>query len=97
MRKHLGFSSTEVARHMNVQPETVSRWEKGAAVMSVMADRLLRTMVVLRQPVRDYTLEDLEEAATREPRPLRIAFRINKDGYASSCRPGSTAVSLWSG
>ncbi len=40
LRKYLGFSGADFAAHVGTTPETVSRWENGAAPMGVTADRL---------------------------------------------------------
>jgi len=45
LRKSLGWSGGDFARHMGVAEETVSRWENDATPIGPQADRLLRLMV----------------------------------------------------
>src|SRR5262249_50177460 len=61
LRKYLGWSGADFAEHMGATPETVSRWENGKLAMSPQADRLLRTMVVVKSPVENYSLDVLKE------------------------------------
>lgn len=75
LRKHLGLSSADFAAHMGTRPETVSRWESGSAAMGEVADRLLRLMVVLADPVKDYSLESLKNATAGAARSLKIEMR----------------------
>ncbi|MBI2466932.1 MAG: helix-turn-helix domain-containing protein [Candidatus Rokubacteria bacterium] len=77
LRKWLGWSGVDFARHMGTAPETVSRWEQGRAPMSPQADRLLRLMVTTRAPVENYTLDALttiREKAPVRPTPLRMRW-----------------------
>jgi len=48
MRKHIDWSGKDLARHMGVAHETVSRWEHQREFMSAMADRLFKLIVVLK-------------------------------------------------
>jgi putative zinc finger/helix-turn-helix YgiT family protein len=59
LRKSLGFSGSEFAREMGVEPETVSRWEHGALAMGLSAERLLRLMVLSRGTSRHFQLATL--------------------------------------
>ncbi len=61
LRKYLGWSGADFAKHMGVTPESVSRWENEREQMSPVADRLLRLMVVTRAPVSEYPLDSLAE------------------------------------
>jgi putative zinc finger/helix-turn-helix YgiT family protein len=45
LRKHLGFTQAELGDRLDVQPETVSRWENDAQDVGATADRLLRMLV----------------------------------------------------
>ena len=81
LRKWLGWSGVDFAAHMGVAPETVSRWEAGAAPMAVTADRSLRLMVLSNEPVRDYSLEMLKDVAKDEPSPLRLGMRSDETGW----------------
>ena len=46
LRKQLGFSGVDLAAHMGVAPETVSRWENGGQEIGPVADRLLRLLAI---------------------------------------------------
>jgi putative zinc finger/helix-turn-helix YgiT family protein len=77
LRKWLGWSGVDFARHMGTTPETVSRWEQGRIPMGPQADRLLRLMVIARAPVADYTLETLStirDATPLRPAPMRLQW-----------------------
>ena len=78
LRKWLGWSGVDFARHMGTTPETVSRWEQGRVPMGPQADRLLRLMITTRAPVVDYSLDTL--ATIREKAPLRpVPLRLQWD------------------
>ena len=81
LRKHLGWSGQDFAAHMGVTPETVSRWEQGAAAMGPQADRLLRLMAVTKAPIHDYSLGMLKSIAIDHPRSLKVKLRISPDGW----------------
>jgi putative zinc finger/helix-turn-helix YgiT family protein len=72
LRKWLGWDRAEFAKRMDVQPETVSRWENGAQVISGTTERLLRLMALTQQPKRDYTLDMIKEVAHRKAKPVRV-------------------------
>jgi putative zinc finger/helix-turn-helix YgiT family protein len=74
LRKYLGWSGVDFARHMGVTPESVSRWENDREQMTAVADRLLRLMIVTRTPVSDYSLDALLDLAEEQvPVHLRLA------------------------
>jgi putative zinc finger/helix-turn-helix YgiT family protein len=80
LRKHLGWSGADFARHMGVAPETVSRWENGREPMGGVADRLVRLMVVTQAPKGGYaidTLADLEDEAS----PARVKVSADHQGW----------------
>lgn len=81
LRKYLGWSGADFAAHIGAKAETVSRWENGKLTMSPQADRLLRAMVALREPEKDYSLEALKAILPQKTgRPLR-AFRHSASGW----------------
>jgi len=83
LRKCLGLSAADLAKHMGSTPETVSRWEHGATSMGVTADRLLRMMVVRQEPVADYSLGTLKDVALRAARQTQLRLRREADnGWA---------------
>ena len=75
LRKHLGLSSADFAAHMGTTPEAVSRWERGRAQMGPVADRLLRTLVALQKPVKDYSIDLLRDVGKAAAKPARLSFR----------------------
>jgi putative zinc finger/helix-turn-helix YgiT family protein len=80
LRKYLGWSGADFARHMGVTPESVSRWENEREQMGAVADRLLRLMVATKAPVSEYPLDalaDLEDEAT----PLRLRVEPARGGW----------------
>jgi putative zinc finger/helix-turn-helix YgiT family protein len=80
LRKHLGWSGVELAKHMGVAAETVSRWENGREPMGAVADRLLRLMVVNQAPKRDYAIDALAELED-EPAPARLKLAADRQGW----------------
>ena len=83
LRKHMGWSATDFARHMGKSPETVSRWENAKLTMGATADRLLRMMVVLREKAAyDYSLDLLASIKLKKTtRPLRVGLRLMDSGW----------------
>src|SRR5690242_16830400 len=75
LRKYLGFSGADFAATLDVTPETVSRWETGKKQMSPVAERALRLMIFVRDPIAEYPLEKLAEVAQGEAVPLRMRLR----------------------
>jgi len=80
LRKYLGWSGADFARHIGVTPETVSRWEHDKEVMSPPADRALRLMVATRQPVTEYPLETLQNIV-RKRKETRVGLRVSSDEW----------------
>jgi putative zinc finger/helix-turn-helix YgiT family protein len=75
LRKSLGWSGADFARHIGVDPATVSRWETGAQDMGQVADRFLRLLVSVHAPVQDYSLDDLADIRDAPPgrdTPLKL-------------------------
>lgn len=80
LRKVLGWSGADFAEHMGTSAETVSRWETGATPIGPQADRLLRLMVMTRDPVENYRkLDLLKTVAKAKPLTVRMVARA-KDG-----------------
>lgn len=81
LRKYLGWSGAEFARHMGVSPETVSRWERGRDSISGLAERALRLMVASRKPFAgEYPLETLRELSN-ETEVVRLGARASARGW----------------
>ena len=83
LRKHLGWSGAEFARHMGVTPETASRWETDANAIGGTADRLLRLQVACRQPVADYSPDALRDLERYAGRPLHLDLRVRRGQWKS--------------
>jgi putative zinc finger/helix-turn-helix YgiT family protein len=60
LRKSLGWSGSDFAKHMGVAEETVSRWENNAAPIGPQADRLLRFLVAQGRLTTSYPTEQLK-------------------------------------
>jgi transcriptional regulator with XRE-family HTH domain len=80
LRKYLGWSGADFARHMGVTPESVSRWENDREQMSAVGDRLLRLMVATKAPVSAYPLDTLAEL-TDDAVPLRLRVEAARGGW----------------
>jgi putative zinc finger/helix-turn-helix YgiT family protein len=81
LRKLLGWSGADFAQHMGTSAETVSRWETGSTPIGPQADRLLRLMVMTRDPVSDYRKLDLLKTVARaKPAAVRLTARPGTDG-----------------
>jgi putative zinc finger/helix-turn-helix YgiT family protein len=80
LRKHMGWSGAEFARHVGVKPETVSRWETGKESIGPIADRLLRLMIVTKAPAREYAIETLASLED-EFAPARVRLSADKSGW----------------
>ncbi len=82
LRKYLGWSGVDFAQRMGTTPETVSRWETGTDPIGPQADRLLRLMVVTKDPVSDYSL-DLLTTIAKQPvsQPVRLGLEMDKEGW----------------
>lgn len=79
LRKSLGLSAVDLARKMDADKATVSRWETGAQPMGGMSERLLRLMVLTERPVEEYPLEEM---ATEPHRRRRITANHGKKGWS---------------
>ena len=54
LRKHIGWSGRDLARHLDVAPATVSRWENDEQRIGPQADRLLRLLATRLEPIASY-------------------------------------------
>jgi putative zinc finger/helix-turn-helix YgiT family protein len=80
LRKYLGWSSVDTARHFGAQPETVSRWENGASAIGATADRLIRACVALQEPIEDYSIDTLAEISpNRKHSETRLKLSLAQD------------------
>ncbi len=86
LRKWLGWSGQDFARHMGVSAETVSRWENEREPIGGTSDRLLRLMVLFGRPVSDYSLDrlaDISDAPSATP-AVPARFSRTRDGWRSA-------------
>jgi len=83
LRKYLGWSGGDFAKHMGVSPETVSRWEHGSATMGPSAERLLRFAALTREPSSDYSLDVLKDVAQRKPVAQRLKVRVERGAWSA--------------
>ena len=72
LRKSLGWSGTDFARHLHCDKSQVSKWERGAVEMSKPYDLLLREKVASGKKIMDYHSEELIWRRNLKPRPLRF-------------------------
>lgn len=70
MRKALGLRAVDLAELLDVAPETVSRWERGALKMEQRAFALLGALVCERVEGREGLLERLRAARQPPEAPL---------------------------
>ena len=83
LRKQLGWSGAELANHLGVTRETVSRWEQGAAPMGGTADRLLRATVALATPI-SFRTETLRQIGRGQGAPVQLRLSFDeKHGWKS--------------
>lgn len=83
LRKSLGWSGQDFARHMGVSPETVSRWENGREPIGPTADRLLRLMVAAGRPLDRYDVGALAAIRTR-PSPVRLRLAPSRADWRAA-------------
>lgn len=69
LQKSLGWSGVDFARHMGVDPSTVSKWETDEEPIGATSDRLLRLMVAYGTPAESYSLGELRKIVA-ESRPV---------------------------
>lgn len=80
LRKHLGWSGSDFARHFGVTKETVSRWEHGTP-MGAQAERLLRVCATRLEPLEDYReLEELLDRQGQEAPSMAPLLRVQRTG-----------------
>jgi putative zinc finger/helix-turn-helix YgiT family protein len=85
LRKWLGWSGVDFAKHMGVTPETVSRWEsvENLKPMGGTAERLLRLAVAHGQPTDDYPIDMLTEVSDEHvAKAALLAMKPGRTGWA---------------
>jgi putative zinc finger/helix-turn-helix YgiT family protein len=89
LRKQLDWSGAELAEHLGVARETVSRWEQGSAPIGATADRLLRATVALATGL-PLSTDTLREIARGEPVPLGLRLQHDSAGWKAASEPKET-------
>ncbi len=78
LRSVMGWSGVELARHMGVTPESVSKWERGKMSQGPTADRLIRLMVASSWPPEQYPHQAMTLVASDDNAPL--VMRLKHEG-----------------
>jgi putative transcriptional regulator len=81
LRKYLGWSGADFARHVGVDPSTVSNWENDREPIGPSSDRLLRLMVVHGTPVDDYSLDELTRIENERTPPVEMRISPKPRGW----------------
>lgn len=84
LRKWLGWSGQDTADRLGFTPEHVSRWENDKVPISETADKLLRTLVLVRQPIDDYAEWDARLAVTGKADAEPLPVHMVTDGHTWS-------------
>jgi putative zinc finger/helix-turn-helix YgiT family protein len=84
LRKHLGWTGSDFAAHVGVDPTTVSAWENERKPFGTSSDRLLRLMVARHSTIDDYSLADLTKIEDRQDPPCRVEIRPRDHGWLAS-------------
>jgi putative zinc finger/helix-turn-helix YgiT family protein len=83
LRKWLGWSGRDFASRFALSPEHVSRIENGHHPISVVADRLLRLLVVIKAPIDNYTPEDMFDLEVSDE-PFELGIRTSTRGWVAA-------------
>ena len=81
LRKSLGWSGSDFAKHMGVAEETVSRWENDAAPIGPQADRLLRFLVAQGKLTSSYPTERLKMIDLRKATATKVKLTTKKEHW----------------
>lgn len=82
LRKFLGWSGVDFAKHIGADPSTVSNWETEKDPIGMASDRLLRLMVVHGSPVEEYSLDELTKIENERQPPLAVRLSPKAKGWA---------------
>ena len=86
LRKHIGWSGQDFARHIGVTPACVSRWENDHEQIGEGSDRALRLMAIIHEPVCDYpAIDALEMMAKIHGAPVvrKIKLKAERNDWVS--------------
>ena len=81
LRKYLGWSGVDFARHVGVDPSTVSNWENDKDPIGSASDRLLRLMIAHGAPVDDYSLDELTKIENEQKPPMEVRVAPRAKGW----------------
>lgn len=81
LRKSLGWSGSDFAKHMGVAEETVSRWENDAAPIGPQADRLLRFLVAQGRLTTSYPTDRLTRIDLKRATATRVTLATRKEQW----------------
>jgi putative transcriptional regulator len=81
LRKYLGWSGADFARHVGVDASTVSNWENDKDPIGSSSDRLLRLMVAHGTPVEDYSLDELTKIEDERTPPMEVRVAPKARGW----------------
>jgi len=84
LRKWRGWSGADFARHLGVDPATVSRWESvdAAQPMGPVADRLLRLAVAHGEPADAYPVSTLTTVDDEGDRSALVRMKASRAGWS---------------
>jgi putative zinc finger/helix-turn-helix YgiT family protein len=81
LRKFLAWSGVELARHVGVDPSTVSNWETDKDPIGSASDRLLRLMVAHGAPLTEYALDELTKIENERTPPVEMRVSPKARGW----------------
>jgi putative zinc finger/helix-turn-helix YgiT family protein len=81
LRKYLGWSGVDLARHVGVDPTTVSKWENDKDPIGPSSDRLLRMLVARGAPIDDYSIGELTKIASTPALPIEMRISRKPRGW----------------
>ena len=82
LRKSVGWSGADFAKHMGVAVETVSRWENDAAPIGPQADRLLRFLVAQGRLTTRYPTERLAKIDPKKATATRVTLITRNERWS---------------
>jgi YgiT-type zinc finger domain-containing protein len=81
LRKYLGWSGADFARHIGVDPSTVSNWENDKEPIGTVSDRSLRMMVAIGAQVVNYSLDELTKIDGERTPPVEVRLSPKARGW----------------
>lgn len=85
LRTALGFSQVDAAAELGVSAEHLSRVEHDKNDLGPSAERLLRLMVFLMEPKRDYGRPGFQGIKERGPLSAALEYRSNEKTWEPLC------------